>query len=92
VWRRDGEELFFMAPDYYIYSVDLSKLASARTVPPSTKLFRACPQTIPAAAVGAHTPWMYPFDTLDGNRFLINCRAIPPGQFGVLINSIFTSR
>jgi hypothetical protein len=77
-----------MAADYSIYSVDLSKFASTQTVPVPTKLFRACPQTIPAGVVGGHTPWLHPFDTVDGNRFLIDCRVSAPGQFEVFIDSV----
>jgi hypothetical protein len=32
------------------------------------------------------TPWDYVYDTLDGERFLINCKAHPQDRFGVLLN------
>ncbi len=88
VWRRDGRELFFMGADNFIYSVDLSNLRSSGTVPPQVKLFRACPQTMPAGTVGSNTPWLYTFDTRDGNRFLLDCRVNAPGQFVVLLDSM----
>jgi eukaryotic-like serine/threonine-protein kinase len=88
VWRRDGREIFFMSVDDFIYGVDLSKLASARTVAAPVKLFRACPQTMPSATAGSDTPYFYTFDTQDGNRFLIDCRVSAPGQFAVLFDSM----
>jgi eukaryotic-like serine/threonine-protein kinase len=88
VWRRDGREVFFMSADHFIHGVDLSNLASALTVPTPVKLFRACPQTMPAATAGTSASYFYTFDTRDGNRFLVDCRVSAPGQFVVLLDSI----
>jgi Tol biopolymer transport system component len=88
VWRSDGREVFFMSPDSAINSVDLANLRSTSTVPAPVKLFRACPQTVPFGAVGTNAPYLYPFDTRDGNRFVINCRVSAPGQFVVLLDSM----
>ncbi len=88
LWRRDGREVFFMSADNFIYSVDLSNLASARTVPKPVKLFRACPQTMPSTTAGSNSPYFYTFDTRDGNRFLLDCRVSAPGQFVVLLDAI----
>ncbi len=88
VWRRDGREIFFLGADNFIYSVDLSNLRSTRIVPQQVRLFRACPQTMPAGTTGLNAPWLYPFDTQDGNRFLVDCRVNAPGQFVVLLDSM----
>jgi hypothetical protein len=32
------------------------------------------------------TPWDYVYDTDDGKRFLVNCKAHPQDRFGVLLN------
>jgi hypothetical protein len=88
VWRRDGREVFFLSADNYISSVDVSQIDSGRTVPGPIKLFRACPQTMPAGTVGSKSPWLYSFDTQDGNRFLVDCRVNAPGQFIALLGSM----
>jgi len=44
VWRRDGEELFYMAGDLNVYAVNTKSLGRLGTVSPS-RLFRACPGT-----------------------------------------------
>jgi Tol biopolymer transport system component len=88
IWRRDGREVFFLSADNFIYSVDVSNLRPMPMVPAPVKLFQACPQTVPAGTVGSNAPWLYPFDTRDGNRFLVDCRVSAPGQFVVLLDSI----
>ena len=88
VWRRDGREVFFMGVDNFIYSVDLSNLRSTSAAPAPVKLFRACPQTMPVGTAGSNNPWLYTFDTRDGNRILVDCRVNAPGQFVVLLDSI----
>jgi serine/threonine protein kinase len=86
VWRQDGQELFYMSRDFDIHAVDTSHLASAVTAPAPKTLFRACPGRATLGTPENNTTYSYAFDTLDGNRFLVNCTAEPPGQFTLLMN------
>ena len=87
VWRRDGQELFYMAGDLHLYAVNTANLASPGAAPPTpTKLFRPCLDTDLWATPLSREPWTYQYDTVDGKRFVFNCRAEPSGRFVVLVN------
>jgi len=85
VWRRDGEELFYMAGDLNVYAVNTKNLGRSGTVSPS-RLFRACPVTAPLGQPMRGAPWAHTYDTHDGQRFLISCRADRLGRLVVLLN------
>ena len=69
-WSRDGSELFFLAPDFKMYSVQTRDL-KAGSLPASTVLFTACPATQPLyEPLGG-----YPYDVAADGRFLIVCRS-----------------
>ena len=88
VWRSDGHELFYLSGpvnDISVYAVDMRDLKRSRGLLPAVRLFRACPDTsTPSALSGA--PWNYFYDTIDGQRFLVNCREQRPGRLGVVLN------
>jgi len=88
VWRSDGQELFYLSGDQNnvgVYAARTGDLNRTGSVPAPVLLFRACPQTAASAPMDG-TPWDYGFDTRDGERFLINCKAQPQDRFGVLLN------
>ena len=68
-----------------LYAARTGDLNRAGGVPAPVLLFRACPQTAVAGPMDG-TPWDYVYDTDDGKRFLINCKAHPQDRFGVLLN------
>ncbi len=71
-WRRDGKEMFYLAPDYKMMSARVSGSAGAFTVAGAAPLF----QTTVVQGPGI------PFDVSpDGERFVINTAissAVPP--------------
>jgi serine/threonine protein kinase len=79
VWGPSGREIFYMAPDGAINAVDTRDLGREETLPPPVQLFPTCPEARPQR----DSP---PFDTRDGERFLVNCLVEPPGRFTVLTN------
>ena len=88
VWRSDGQELFYLSGnqnDVGVYAARTSDLNRTGGVAVPVLLFRACPQTAVAGYLDG-TPWDYVYDTVDGDRFLINCKAHPQDRFGVLLN------
>jgi Tol biopolymer transport system component len=86
VWGPRGDELFFLSPDYGLNAVDMRELGRSSGVPQPMRLFQACRGTGPAAIAGTGNTYLYPFDTHDGQRFLIDCRVQPPGQYRVLLH------
>jgi eukaryotic-like serine/threonine-protein kinase len=86
VWRADGQELFYMAADYTIYSVKTTDLGRTPPMPSPSPLFRACPGTLALMPPTRGQTFGHNFDTLDGTRFLVNCVIDPPGRFVVLLN------
>jgi Tol biopolymer transport system component len=86
VWGPGGQELFYMSRDLSIYAVNTRDLGRSTTTPPPSRLFQACPGNQPATLPVTGVSYNYPFDTHDGQRFLINCRVEPPGQYRVLMN------
>ena len=71
--------------DVGLYAARTGDLNRAGGVPAPVLLFRACPQTAVAGYLDG-APWDYVYDTVDGDRFLINCKAHPQDRFGVLVN------
>lgn len=86
VWRPDGQELYYMSGDFTVYAVATSDLGGTGTVGPPQRLFRACPGTVPWNRPMRGESYGTPFDTLDGQRFLVNCASRPPGESVVLMN------
>ncbi|MBI1872997.1 MAG: hypothetical protein HYS05_03795 [Acidobacteria bacterium] len=64
-WRPDGQELFYVSPDYRLMAVTLKIDGDSVTTSAPRELFQ-----LPADDLG----WS-PYDTIDGQRFLV--RAAP---------------
>ena len=79
VWRADGHELFFMSEDATIHAVPTGALRIDGVAPRPQVLFRPCPESTPQSPPMAAQFWGNPFDTRDGNRFIVNC-ALPPSR------------
>ena len=86
VWGPDGRELFYMSGDDVVYAVDTTDLGIQGSVSLPSRLFQACPDARPIRLATGGTPYATPYDTNDGERFLISCREEPAGQFVVLLN------
>ena len=86
VWRPDGQELYFMSEDATIHSVATSGLRIGGAVPRAHALFRPCPGSAPQAPPMTAQFWGNPYDTRDGNRFIVDCTARPSRDFVVLMN------
>jgi hypothetical protein len=86
VWSPSGKEIFYMDGDATIFAVDSTNLGRADTLPAPARLFQACPGTRAANMPLTGNPFGYSFDTRDGQRFLLNCVAQPPGEFTIRIN------
>ena len=86
VWGPSGEELYYMSADSSIYAADMRGLGRAASVPPPTLLFPACPGTGALGPPLAGQTFNHAFDTHDGKKFLVVCRAELPGRFTVLTN------
>jgi Tol biopolymer transport system component len=83
VWGPSSGEIFYMTRDRAdIFAVDMRNLGRTKTLSTPVPLFRVCPGTQPLH----DSP---PFDTRDGQQFLVNCLVEPPGQFTVLMNWTF---
>jgi hypothetical protein len=85
VWHPDGHELYYMSGDFTLYAVNTRQLGKS-TMPLATRLFRACPGTLPIRPPMRGEPFGYSYGTHDGKQFLINCAVEPPGRFVVLLN------
>ena len=88
VWGPSGEELFYMSRDFNLYAVSTKNLGASTSVPLPSRLFQACPGTAPVNPPARGSLFGYAFDSYDGQRFLINCRAQPGGTYRVLINPL----
>jgi Tol biopolymer transport system component len=86
VWGPDGHELFYMSRDSSLYAVNTRGVGQSATAPLPSRLFQACPGTQTVLPPLTGRTYGYAFDTHDGQRFLINCLAEPPGQYRVLMN------
>jgi len=86
IWRRDGQEIFYMALDFAIYAVDLKNLGKGGPMPLPVRLFLPCPGTRALGAPNPVEPYQYNFDSQDGQRFLVNCQADPPGRYTIMLN------
>jgi eukaryotic-like serine/threonine-protein kinase len=84
VWRADGQELFFMSEDATIHGVPTRNLRIDGVVARPQALFRACPESSPESPPMTAQFWGNPFDTRDGNRFIVNC-ALPPSRDYVVL-------
>ena len=86
VWGPDGHELFYMSEDGGMYVVDTAGLGGQESVSLPIRLFQVCPNTTPITLPAVGQPYNTPYDTLDGQRFLISCRDTAAGQFRVLLD------
>jgi len=91
-WGPDGQELFFMTADSTIYSVSTRNLGRSNAMPSPTRLFKACPDTSPYLPPVTNGSFGWAFDTHDGQKFLVNCRAHPAGRYVVLLNALGSPR
>jgi WD40-like Beta Propeller Repeat len=68
VWRRDGQELFFLAPDAKLMAVSVTPGA------PGAKFVQGTPQPLFQTRMRpTYAPWPVNYDaTRDGQRFLMN--------------------
>jgi dipeptidyl aminopeptidase/acylaminoacyl peptidase len=86
VWRPDGQELYYMSGDYSLYAASTTALGGSAPMPLPSRLFRACPGTLPTSTPMGGSMFGYNYDTHDGKQFLVNCAVEPPGRFVVLLN------
>ena len=86
VWGPDGHELFYMSEDGGMHVVDTAGLGGQESVSLPTRLFQVCPNTTPIVVPAVGSPFNTPYDTLDGQRFLISCRDAAADQFRVLLD------
>jgi hypothetical protein len=89
VWGPAGHELFFMSKDGAVFGVNTSGLGKSETIALPTRLFRACPQSMPVPNPETGLYYDSAMDTHDGKQFLVNCLAQLPGKFTVLMNWSF---
>ena len=92
VWGPHGHELFFMTADSGINSVDTRNLGRPGATPAPFRLFQACPDTSPHVAPLTNQSYGYPYDTHDGQKFLVNCRTRPSGRYVVVLNALGSPR
>jgi serine/threonine protein kinase/Tol biopolymer transport system component len=88
VWKSDGRELFYVAgnaSDVGVYAAQTADLYRTGGLRAPVLLFRACPGTAVAGLMDG-TPWNYVLDTVDGERFLVNCETQPAGRINLLLN------
>ena len=86
IWGPSNRELFYMSPDFTIYAVNTASLGRSGGAPAPLPLFRVCPGTAPVAPPMVGQTFDGAFDTRDGQRFLVDCRAQPAGKYLVLMN------
>jgi len=92
VWGPRGQELFFMTADSGINAVDTRNLGRSGSPPAPVRLFQACPDTSPHLAPLTNQSYGYPYDTHDGQKFLVNCRTHKSGSYVVLLNALGSPR
>ncbi len=85
VWGPAGQELFYMSFDGVVYAVDTVDLGRLQPIPLPSRIFQACPEGRPIGQATA-VPRVPPYDSVDGERFLISCRSEPTAEFLVLLN------
>ena len=90
VWGPDGRELFYMSGDDVLYAVDTADLGRREPVTLPSRLFQVCPDGRPVSHATGGVPYSPPYDTRDGEQFLVSCREEPVGQFLVMLD--WTSR
>ena len=73
-WARSGKELFYMTDDGVLMAVDVRADGSTLHASAPRVLFKT------AAILGDHYGLNYPYDTIDGQRFIINERLAPASQ------------
>ena len=81
-----------MTADSGINSVDTRNLGRSGATPAPVRLFQACPDTSPHLAPLTNQSYGNPFDTHDGQTFLVNCRTHPSGRYVVLLNALGSPR
>jgi eukaryotic-like serine/threonine-protein kinase len=87
VWQSDAKELFFLAGDLKLYSVQTADFDRNGAAPQPVPLFTPCSDIVMAGLPMRATPWLHPYDVSpDGQRFLFNCNTLAPGRFDVMLN------
>jgi Tol biopolymer transport system component len=84
-WNPLGGELFFVSGDLTMWSVNTRDLGRAPLSEP-VRLFRLCESSSGSTVPLRLASFINPYDTLDGNRFLVNCTIQPPNHFTILMN------
>jgi Tol biopolymer transport system component len=92
VWKPDGDELYFLGADSWLYAVNTAGLGKSSRIPDPVRLFHACEATRTVGGPATNQMYEHPYDTHDGKRFLFNCGAEPSGQFTVLLNWPFAGK
>jgi Tol biopolymer transport system component len=90
VWKKTGGELYFMSRDGTIFAVHTQDLG--RTPPNPARLFRACADTTVSSPPVRDASYDPTYDTIDGQRFLVNCAVERPGTFTALLNWPFAGK
>ena len=85
VWGPANRELFYMTRDSVIHVVDVRTLGQIGTTPVSSRLFEACPDTNPASRAQTGASFNPPFDTRDGQRFLVNTVSDGPAAAPIIL-------
>jgi hypothetical protein len=75
-WRRDGSELFYLAPDQMLMAVPLTSKSGHFDTGRATPLFRTRLQPIGSQIAGFRANYDV---TPDGQRFLVNGPPADPG-------------
>jgi hypothetical protein len=87
VWQSDAKELFFLAGDLKLYSVQTADFDRNGAAPQPVPLFTPCSDSVMAGLPMRATPWLHPYDVSpDGQRSLFNCNTLAPGRFDVMLN------
>jgi Tol biopolymer transport system component len=79
-WRKDGRELFYLAPDQTLMSVAVQRSAGLLEFGPPTPLFK-----IPVATRGAASAIDYPFDVASNGQRILGLNPSGDGEVQSLI-------
>jgi dipeptidyl aminopeptidase/acylaminoacyl peptidase len=81
-WRRDGQELFYLAPDRKIMSVAVKPIGNTFEIGSPEALFEAPVDAVSAAAANRYEV------SADGQRFLVNIPSenVSPAPITVVVN------
>ena len=88
VWNPKGDELFYVTRDLSLWTINTRNLGNG-ALPEPTRLFRFCEPGVFVNMPLTRSSYLYPYDTLDGKRFLANCTTEPLARFSLLVNPRF---